>query len=112
MPAWFALAELPWGTILKQAAALLKQANQLRTSSRPPSATPSASSDIDVLRQKIVELEQQQREDAELMQQLANQIAAVAVAAQATAVNVRRALLLAIAGVVLAIAAMLLAWIR
>jgi hypothetical protein len=109
---WLTLAALPWGTILKEAGALLKQANELRTSSgRQPPATPP-SSDIHALRQRVAELEQQQRADAEVMQRLATQSEAVAVAAQATAVKVRQAYLLALAGIGVGVLAAILALLR
>lgn len=111
MPAWSLLAELPWGTIVKQAAVLLKAANQLRAHSEQPVVTKGAS-DIDALRQRVAELEEHQRANAQLLQQLADETAALAVAAQATAVRAKQAFVLAIVGVGVGVAAMVLAWLR
>ncbi len=108
---WLALAALPWGTIVKEAATLLKQANDLRSVRQSP-VTAAPSLDADVLRQRLAQLEQQQRADAELMQQLAAEIAAIAVAAHATEVRVRWAFLLAILAVGVAVLAATVAWLR
>jgi hypothetical protein len=114
MPAWLKLAQLPWGTIVKQGAAVLAAANELRarTQQPPPSVATQASSDVDVLRKRIEELEQRDRATAELMKQLADQTSALAVAAQATAIKARQAFVLAIVGVTLGVAALLVVWLR
>jgi hypothetical protein len=112
MPPWTTLARLPWGTILEGTAALLKRANDLRVSrTEPPVAAPPAS-DVEALRQRVAEFEKQQRADAELIQQLATEIAAIAAAAHATAARARRAYLLALAGLALGLVGTLLAWFR
>jgi hypothetical protein len=106
---WLAL--LPWGTIVKEAAALLKQANDLRSVRQAPVAV-APSTDATVVGQRIAQLEQQQRADAELMQQLAAEITAIAAAAQATEVRARRAFLLALAALGVAVLATILVWLR
>jgi hypothetical protein len=93
------LARLPWATILTETAALLKQANDLRASRTRAPVAPPVSNDVEALRQRVAELDQQQRADAEIMQRLATEVATIAAAAEATAARARQAYLLAIAGV-------------
>jgi len=107
-----ALAQLPWGTILKQASALLATANDLRAQTQRHRDVAPASNDVAVLRKRIEELEQHDRASAELIKQLADETSALAVAAQATALKARQAFVLAIAAVALGIAGLLLAWLR
>lgn len=104
---WLAL--VPWGTIVKEAAALLKQASDLRSVRQTPVAA-APSLDASVVSQRIAQLEQQQRADAELMQQLAAEITAIAAAAQATEVRARRAFLLGLAAVGVAVLTAMLVW--
>ena len=106
---WLAL--VPWGAIVKEAAALLKQANDLRSVRQAPVAAAS-SMDAGLVGQRIAQLEQQQRADAELMQRLAAEITAIAAAAQATEVRARRAFLLALAAVGVAVLSATVAWLR
>ena len=112
MPPWATLAKLPWTTILTQAAALLKQTNDLRVSRTQPPVGPPASNHIAALSRRLAELENQQRADAEIIQQLATQIAAIASAAEATAARLQRAYLIASAGIAFGVLAMLVAWFR
>jgi hypothetical protein len=114
MPAWLKLAQLPWGTIVKQGAAVLAAANELRarTQQPPPTIVTSASNDADVLRRRIEELEQRDRSTAELLKQLADQTGALAVAAHATAGKARQAFVLAIVAATLGVAALLVVWLR
>jgi hypothetical protein len=99
MPSWVTLARLPWATILTETAALLKQANDLRASRTSAPVATSPPNDIEALRQRIAELEQQQHADAEIIQRLASEVATIAAAAEATAARVRQAYLLAIGGI-------------
>jgi hypothetical protein len=112
MPGWLALTQLPWGTILRQAAAALATANELRAQSQRQPGDTSASSDIEVLRRRIDDLEQHERATADLIKLLADQTSALAVAAQATAVKARQAFVIAIAAVTVSVAALLFVWLR
>ena len=111
MPPWATLSRLPWATILTETAALLKQAKNLRDA-RAEGPAPPASNDIDALRHRIAELEQQQRADAEIIQQLATEVARIAAAAEVTAARARQAYLIAIAAVVLGVVATVIAFWR
>jgi len=111
IPLLSALAAIPWPTILKQAPALLAAADVLLARSRGRSAFADAT-DVQALRQRIVELETNQQAYADLVKQLADHVTAVAAAAQASAVRVRQSLILATAALGLAVIACLLAWFR
>jgi septal ring factor EnvC (AmiA/AmiB activator) len=111
MPPWVFLTRLPWAAILTETAVLLKRANDLRDSRIRPAVTP-ASNDIEALRQRLAELEKQQHADAEMIQQLATEIATIAAAAETTAATLRQAYLLAIVGIAFGVLATLLAWFR
>lgn len=116
MPAWAALARLPWGTILTETATLLKRANDLRASrdetAAASAAAAAASGSVEGLRKRIEELEKQQRADTEIIQQLAAEIARVATAAEETSTRLRQAYLLAVAALVVSTVATLVAWLR
>ena len=111
MPTWGFLATLPWAAILREAAVLVKQANDLRDSRIQPVVTPAAT-EVGALRQRLAELEKQQRADMEMIHQLATQITTIAAAAETTAARLRQAYLLAIAGIAFGVLATLLAWFR
>jgi hypothetical protein len=111
MLAWKALTALPWGTILKRATVVIAAADALRAHSRLRGEAPS-SGDVGALQKRVSELEQHQRANAELAKQLAEQTSALAVAARETAVRTRQAFVLALAGCVLALVAILIAWLR
>jgi hypothetical protein len=112
MPPWVFLATLPWAAILTETAALLKRAKDLRDSRIQPAVILPASNDIEALRQRLAELEKQQRAEADMIQQLATEIATIAAAAETTAARLRQAYLLAIVGIAFGVLAMLLAWFR
>lgn len=106
------MPEIPWGTILKNAPALLAAAETLLLQARRRPAASEVSGDINVLRKRIGELEEQQRASAELVKQLADQMSAMTVAAEQSASRLRIAYGLAIAGTVLGIAGCLIGLLR
>ena len=110
MLGWKALSALPWGTILKRATVVIAAADALRAHSRLRGESQSTG-DLEALRKRVTELEQHQRANAELAKQLADQTSALAVAARETAVRTRQAFVLALAGCVLALVAILIAWL-
>jgi len=112
MPPWASLVKLPWGTILTETAVLLKRAKELRDSRSQPAVVVPESNDIGALRQRLAELDKQQRADAEIIQQLATELGSIATAAEATAAKVRRAYVLAIAGIGFGLFAIAIAWFR
>jgi hypothetical protein len=106
--AW--LAAISWPMVLKQAPAVLAAADAMLERSRRRSGEHLASTDVEALRQRIAELEQQQQAAAVVVKQLADHIDVVTLAAQASSVRTRQALILATVGVVVGLVACLLAW--
>lgn len=98
-----------WTVILKQAPALLAAADALLARSRQASTAANVTQDAQALRQQLAELYQQQQAQTDLIKALADQTAAVALAAQATAGRARTALIVGSAGLGVAILAVLLA---
>lgn len=106
------MPEIPWGTILKNAPAILAAAETLLVKARQRSATSETASDITALRKRVAELDEQQRASAELVRQLADQVNAMTLAVEQGASRLRIAYAIAIAGVVLGIVACLMALLR
>ena len=105
------MAGIPWATIIKSAPALLAAADALLLQTRRRNVT-EVSGDLNALRQRVAELDEQQRASAELVKQLAAQVSAMAQAAQGSAAILRRAYMIAIAGTVLGAIGCLLAIFR
>jgi hypothetical protein len=103
------MASIPWGTILKNAPAILSAADALLAQSRRTAAATELTGDIQLLQRRVAELDHQQRASAELVQRLASQVNAMAVAAEQSAARLRQAYALAIAGTLLGIAGCVLA---
>ena len=106
------MPSIPWGTILKNAPAILAAADALLVQARRRSATTEVAGDVNVLRRRLAELGEQQRASAELVRQLADQVNAMTSAAEQTAAKLRVAYALAIAGTVLGIVGCLTALLR
>jgi len=107
-----ALAAIPWPTILKQAPALLAAADALIARSGRRPVAPTAETNIETLRQRVADLEAQQQSYADLVRQLADQLGAITVAAEASSVRVRQCFVLAAAAVGLGLLACFLVWLR
>ena len=106
------MPEIPWGTILKNAPAILAAAETMLAQARRRSATTEVAGDLNVLRRQVAELHEQQRASAELVRQLADQVNAMTQAAEQSASRLRIAYGLAIAGTVLGIAGCLIGLLR
>jgi hypothetical protein len=106
------MPDIPWGTILKNAPAILAAADALLAQARQRSVPTEITGDVNVLRRRVAEIDQQQRASAELVRQLADQVNAMAAAAEQSAARLRVAYALAIAGIVLGIAGCLIGWLR
>jgi hypothetical protein len=103
------MPSIPWGTILKNAPAILAAADALLVQTRRRAATTEVAGDVNVLRRRVAELEEQQRASAELVRQLADQLNAMTQAAEQSASRLRVAYGFAILGTVLGIAGCLTA---
>jgi len=96
---------IPWAAILKHAPAILAAADALRTRVRANDAG-DRTRGVDA---RLAELEGESRASAQLTQEMAQQISALALAHESVARTARRSLALGIAALVLAIAGVILA---
>ncbi len=110
-PTLKALSALPWGTILKQAPAILAVAKGLQAGmgKGPPPLRPDA--DLPALRQRIGELESVQQEHARVLSQLAEHVSGLPAAIEAARQQGQRAMLTGAAGLGVGLVALLLAWL-
>jgi soluble lytic murein transglycosylase-like protein len=99
---------IPWATILKHAPAILAAADGLLNRVRASDAGDRTRS-VDA---RLAELEGDSRAAAQLTQDMAQQITALALAHESAARTARRGLALGIAALVVAIAAVILAIVR
>jgi hypothetical protein len=97
---------IPWVAILKHAPTLLAAADALRARVKAADAGDRTRS-VD---QRLAEMEDESRAAAQLSQDMARQINALALAHQSTARQARLAVGLGLAGLVLGIASVILAW--
>jgi hypothetical protein len=106
------MASIPWGTILKNAPAILGAADALLAQARRRGAATEVSGDVNVLRRRLAEVDEQQRASAELVRQLADQVNSMTLAAEQSAARIRIAYALAVAGTILGIAGCLIGLLR
>ncbi|MBM3359491.1 MAG: hypothetical protein FJY54_17420 [Betaproteobacteria bacterium] len=104
-----ALKAIPWTTILRQAPAVVQAADALLTQTRRRQADTEASGETQLLKQRLAELDSRDKQNAEIVKQLADQVQALAAATEVIAARVR-ALLVAAAAVGAALVAILLAY--
>ena len=98
---------IPWATILKHAPAILAAADALRSRARTSSGDETGRG----IEARLASLEQGSRESAQLLQDIAQQIQALAVAQEIAVRRARIALGVAIAGGIVAICAGILAFV-
>ena len=98
---------IPWATILKHAPAILAAADALRSRARTSSGDPQGRG----TEARLASLEQGSRESAQLLQDIAQQIQALAVAQEIAVRRARIALGVAIAAGIVAICAGILAFV-
>jgi hypothetical protein len=99
IPWLFALKAIPWDTILANAPSILRSADELvsKTIRRPDSASRS---DVQALADRVAQLEQRDRETAELITRLSTQVAALTTAVEVLEARNRWLLVAAIAALV------------
>ena len=105
------LKAIPWSMLLRQAPTILAAADALLASSRRHPQPPAAASGDQALAQRLEQIEELQRTNADVVKQLADQMGALTAAAQVDAARTRLALTLGAVGVLLGAAAMLVAWL-
>jgi hypothetical protein len=91
-----ALKAIPWDTILANAPAILRSTEALlsETKVRPPAA---ARNDIQALADRVAQLEQRDRETAELLSRISTQVAALTTAGEVLQARARWLMVVAIA---------------
>ena len=105
------LRAIPWATLLRQAPTILAAADALLANTRRRTPPPAASAGDHGLLQRLEQLEELQRTNADVVKQLADQVGALTAAAEVDAARTRLALTLGGVGVLLGAAALLVAWL-
>lgn len=106
-----ALKVIPWGTLLAGAPALARAADALLSGAKARSSDRASTSDLQSLAARVAFLEQQDRADAEMLKQVADQMAALTTASEVLAARLRWVLVLSIAALGVAVVAVTLALI-
>jgi hypothetical protein len=101
-----ALKIIPWASLLPAAPAIARAADTLLTGARTRQAGLASKTDVAALADRVSALERFDREDAELLKQMGDQIAALTTAAEVVASRQRWLLAGAGVAVVLSIAAL------
>ena len=113
LPWLAALRVIPWRTILANAPAIARSADALlsRTTQRPHAD--SSRDPHRLLAERIAAVEQRDRETAELLTRVTDQLASVTAATEVLEARTRWLLMIAVAALVLAIVASgLVVWLR
>jgi hypothetical protein len=95
IPWLLALRVIPWGTILANAPSILRSADALRSKTTVPRNAVSRD-DVQALADRVVALEQRDRETAELLTQVSTQVAALATVGEVLEARVRLLVVVAI----------------
>jgi hypothetical protein len=98
--------------ILKNAPTLLAAADALLAQTKRRTPPAEVAGDLHAVRRRVAELDEQQRASVELVKRLADQVNAMAVAAEASSARLRHAYVMAIAGIILGVTGCLLAVLR
>ena len=106
------MSGIPWQLVLKHSPSLIDAASRLLSVSLPRSAEISGAKDLNSLRDQVAVLAKDQQAHADVMKQIADQLAAVASGAQVAAARARLALIVGGVGAVLGLAACALALLR
>lgn len=106
---FLALKAIPWRVLIAGAPALAKAANVLLAGNRPPEKPPASADDVRLLAHRVSALEAQDRANAELLKQMADQVDGLTTATEVLAARVRWLTIAGSAALVLAIVAFILA---
>lgn len=101
-----------WTTLLKQAPALMAAADALLVRSTRNATAAAAANDVQAVRQRLAEIEQQQQAQATLTKQLTLQLDSLTAAAQTTAARARQALIVGGVGLAAGLVALVVALLR
>ena len=106
------MSGIPWSVILKNAPQMMKLAEVVLANSRDRSANIAAGNDARAVREQLAELASDQQAHAALLNDLAAQLEAIAIASRAAADKASKALIAGGIGLVLGVAALLVALLR
>ena len=73
-PLFSVLTAIPWSAILKNAPAIVKAANELLTGTKKRTPTGSTADELTAMKSRLEALELHDREDAEIVKKLADQL--------------------------------------
>src|SRR5262245_40434811 len=105
IPWRLALKAIPWDTILANAPAILRSADALLSETKVRPGAAASRNDIQALADRVAVLEQRERETAELLTRVSEQVAALTTAGEVLEARARWLLAVAIAASVLSILA-------
>ena len=106
------MSGIPWQVVLKHSPSLIDAASRLLSVSLPRPADISATKDLTALREQVAALAKDQQAHADVMKQIADQLAAVASGAQLAAARARLALIVGGIGVLFGLVASAIAFLR
>jgi hypothetical protein len=102
------LTAIPWSSILKNAPALVKAANEFLTGTRKTQTAATAVDEWAGVKSRLDALESRDREDAELVKRLADQLEILTFTTRILAERVKLACWLAAAGLIAGLTAVIL----
>ena len=113
IPWLLALKAIPWDTILANVPTIVRSAETLVSDTRArPAASAAAREAIQALTDRVMALEQRDRDTAALLAQATQQIAALTTATEVLEARMRWSLVLGCLASILALAAVVLAIVR
>jgi hypothetical protein len=108
-PLFSILTAIPWSSILKNAPAIVKAANDLLTGTRKKAPALSAADELAAVKSRLDDLETHDRDDAELIKRLADQLEILTFSTRILAGRLKLLVWLAGAGLALGLAAVTIA---
>ena len=107
-PLFSTLTAIPWSAILKNAPAIVKAANALLSGTKMWKPAPKNMDELTSLKERVAALEIHDREDAEVVKRLAEQVEILSFTARVVAGRIKIAVLLSCAGFLIGMAALVL----
>jgi len=104
-----ALKVVPWGTLLAGAPALARAADSLLNGAKSRRGDLASASDVQSLAARVAFLEEQDRADAEMLKQVADQMFALTTASEVLAARLRWLLVVAVVALGLSVLAVAVA---
>jgi hypothetical protein len=105
IPWLLALKAIPWDTILANAPTILRSTEALLSETKVRPRAAASWNDIQVLADRVVELEQRDRQTAELITRISTQVAALTTAVEVLEARARWLLVLSIAASLMSVLA-------